>query len=402
VTARGVLAGLLTAAAAAGCAATGLDESSSYRGDSGPVNWEIVGIRTNITDGERQIRWNFTVILRETGGRSIQFESIETSAQMRDHPDALMAGSQKEPFRARLAPRGEYRFNTNYGLSFTSATTGGFGQLPGGRQGVIVLYRLTGRDETGQSITVAIPVSLYPGSETQVREPVTSSPPVSPTVGPPPPARSPLSGEATVPESPSPSPALNPARQAAEECAARSTTLKVLGVGEAGDVNFEYAAGEEDEFRTCYESRLQDHLQGRLVEVPGGPLRTSVAIEPMGTSFVVVATINATYRARLLLDTGAAMTVIRPRLAEGIDGLAEVEGLRPTIIVAIGAGVTVRLARLRSFAVGDFEVDGLHVGIYDVVPHLADVDGLLGTDVLHRFTIHVDGDARRLSLERKP
>jgi hypothetical protein len=104
----------------------------------------------------------------------------------------------------------------------------------------------------------------------------------------------------------------------------------------------------------------------------------------------------------LLLDTGAAMTVIRPRLAEGIDGLAEVEGLRPTIIVAIGAGVTVRLARLRSFAVGDFEVDGLHVGIYDVVPHLADVDGLLGTDVLHRFTIHVDGDARRLSLERKP
>lgn len=35
------------AAAAAGCAAGGLDESSAYRGDAGPVNWEIVGIRTN-------------------------------------------------------------------------------------------------------------------------------------------------------------------------------------------------------------------------------------------------------------------------------------------------------------------------------------------------------------------
>ena len=399
MTARGAVTGLLAiAAAAAGCATAGLTESGSFRGDSGPVNWEIVGMRTSITNDERQIQWTFTIILRETGGRAIQFETMETSAQTKEHPDSLMAGTEKQPFRARLAPRGEYRFNMNYGITFTPDAGGGFGQVPGGRRGVTALYRLTGRDETGQSITVAIPVSLDPGAGTQVRTPNALLPPASPAVGAQASAPSPLPGEATARESPSP----NPARQVADECAARSTTLKILGVGEAGEVNYESAPGEEAEFRACYESRLHERLQGRLIEVPGGPLRTSVAIEALGTSFVVVVTINATSRARLLVDTGATMTLIRPRLAERIDGLVEVDGLRPSIIVASGDRVTVGLARLRSLALGDFEVEGLHVGIYDVAPQLADFDGLLGTDFLHRFTINVDGAARRLSLERKP
>jgi hypothetical protein len=59
------------------------------------VSWEIVGIRTNLSDDQRQITWNFTVILRETAGRGIQFEHIETSAQGGDHPDALMTGVEE-------------------------------------------------------------------------------------------------------------------------------------------------------------------------------------------------------------------------------------------------------------------------------------------------------------------
>jgi hypothetical protein len=143
-------------------------------------------------------------------------------------------------------------------------------------------------------------------------------------------------------------------------------------------------------------------MHGHLVEAPGGPLRTSVAIESLGTSVVVEVMINTRYRARLLLDTGSTMTLIRPRLAGGIEGLVEIQGLRPAIIVASGDSVTIALARLQSFAVGAFEVEGLHVGVYDVSPQIADIDGLLGTDVLQRFTINVDRGARRLTLERKP
>ena len=394
-----VVTGLLgVAATATGCATGGFDDGHPYRGDAGPVNWEIVGIRSNITPDERQIQWNYTLILRETGGRAIQFETLETSAQSREHPDALLAGTQAQAFRVRLAPRGEYRLNMNYGLSFTNSVTGGFGTLPGGRQGVLVQYRLAGQDEAGQKITVTIPVTLYPGAGTQVRGATAPPPSVSPEVGTSPRPPAPLAEDAPAPTSSSP----NPARQAADECASRSKTLKILSIGQAGDVNYERAPGEEVEFEACYQSRLYERLHGRLVEVPGGPVRTSVGIEPLGTSVVVEVTINTRYRARLLLDTGSTMTLIRPRLTGGMEGLADVEGLRPEIVVASGDRVTISLARLQSFAVGDFEIEGLHVGVYDVAPQLTDIDGLLGTDVLQRFTINIDRGARRLTLERKP
>ena len=119
---------------AAVCAAGNLDQASTYHGDSGPVNWEIVGIRTTVSDDDQQIRWNFTIILRETAGRGIQFESIETSVQTRGHPDSFLSReSTRIRFRARLASRGEYRFNTNYGLSFTPADrAAGSASSPGG------------------------------------------------------------------------------------------------------------------------------------------------------------------------------------------------------------------------------------------------------------------------------
>ena len=113
-------------------------------------------------------------------------------------------------------------------------------------------------------------------------------------------------------------------------------------------------------------------------------------------------TIDRTHRVRLLVDTGATLTILRPRLVERLEGAVEVEGLRPSMVVATGHTMTVSLSRLRSFAVGDFEVEDLHVGVYDVAPQLADVDGLLGTDFLNRFVLNLDGAARRLTLDRKP
>jgi predicted aspartyl protease len=381
--------------ATGGCASRDLGQANSYRGDSGAVNWEIVGIRTNISEDQRQIRWNYTLILRETAGYGIQFERMETSAQGGEHADALIGGTQVQPFRLRLAARAEYRFNADYSLTFTPAVTGGFGSLPGGRGGVTVLYRLFGRDETGRSVTVAMRVALYPGAGTPGRVAGTTGLSASPTVPP-------ATPEASPAETPKEAPARNPAWEVANECAARSTTLKVLDISESGSVHFEAQPGEEDEFLACYKANLHERLTGHLVDASGGPLRTSVPIEFLGTSFVVTAIINGTHRARLLVDTGATMTIVRPRVVERIEGAVKIEGLQPSITVASGDSITVRLARLRSLAVGAFEVEGLHVGVYDVLPKEVDIDGLLGTDFLHRFAVSVDSGAQQLSLERKP
>jgi predicted aspartyl protease len=260
---------------------------------------------------------------------------------------------------------------------------------------VTVSYRLLGQDESGQKITVSIPVSLYPGAGAQVRTPATP-PPVSPTVSPPAPS------VAAVPTAPmaSEAPPLNPAREAADQCAASSNTLKILGVGETGDLNFEHAPGEEDEFLACYKSRVRELMVGRLVERPDAPFRTSVPIEAVGTSFAVSVTLDGLHRARLLIDTGATLTILRPRLVERVPGAVTIEGLRPSIITASGETVSLSLLRLRALAVGSFEVEGLHVGVYDVVPQVPNIDGLLGMDFLHRFVVNMDG--QQLTLERKP
>ena len=77
-----------------------------------------------------------------------------------------------------------------------------------------LLYRLMGRDEAGQSVTVAIPVWLYPGAGTQVRAAAAAPPAVTPTV--PPPAPEPARAERAPREAPAP----NPAWEAVGECAA--------------------------------------------------------------------------------------------------------------------------------------------------------------------------------------
>jgi len=81
-------------------------------------------------------------------------------------------------------------------------------------------------------------------------------------------------------------------------------------------------------------------------------------------------------------------------------GAVTIEGLRPSIITASGETVSLSLLRLRALAVGSFEVEGLHVGVYDVVPQVPSIDGLLGMDFLHRFVVNMDG--QQLTLERKP
>jgi predicted aspartyl protease len=178
--------------------------------------------------------------------------------------------------------------------------------------------------------------------------------------------------------------------------------LKVVSINETGSVHFESRPGEEDDFLACYRSQLDARLRGRFVDMLGSPRRTTVSVDPLRTSFVVVATINSTHRARLLVDTGATLTILRPRLVERVEGAIEVEGLRRTIVGATGDKITVSLWRLRSFAIGSFEVEDLHVGVHDVIPQLPEIDGLLGTDFLHRFVVNIDGGARQLSLEKLP
>jgi hypothetical protein len=104
----------------------------------------------------------------------------------------------------------------------------------------------------------------------------------------------------------------------------------------------------------------------------GGPIRAPVQLNGVALT--------------LMVDTGADRTVVSPA-ALARAGIATDAG-RPVQIVGVTGGLTAR-----EVTVERLDVAGRQVGPLSVVAHevgLGEVDGLLGRDVLDRFTVTID------------
>jgi hypothetical protein len=128
--------------------------------------------------------------------------------------------------------------------------------------------------------------------------------------------------------------------------------------------------------------------------LPPAPAAPAGAVIPYGGGPVIVdASINGV-PLRLLLDTGAARTLISPAALSraGIDPSAG----PPAHIVGVTGDATAPLV-----SVPQLDVAGARVGPLAVIAHALsgqDVDGLLGRDVLDGFTVTVDPAQRRATL----
>jgi len=117
---------------------------------------------------------------------------------------------------------------------------------------------------------------------------------------------------------------------------------------------------------------------------------TTVAGIPLlrsGSHFLVEARLGQTQPARLLIDTGASLTMLTA------DTL--------TFNTANGR-VRAPIYRLDSLSVGDWQVSDLEVGVLDLSD--ARIDGLLGMNFLRHFQFFIDQDAAllRLSVAAEP
>ena len=148
--------------------------------------------------------------------------------------------------------------------------------------------------------------------------------------------------------------------------------------------------GDGAGFDRCYQEAAPRALQalalGRLAEHAAV---ASVTIETAGSLMFVPALVNG-LQVRLLLDTGAGKTIVRPLIAQ----LAGIEPGREAplalITVAGGGQLSVPLAKARSLAINEAVVLAIEIGIYEAVPDLPDVDGILGSDYLSHFTVTID------------
>ena len=116
-----------------------------------------------------------------------------------------------------------------------------------------------------------------------------------------------------------------------------------------------------------------------------------------GKPIMVSAKINGEGSARLMLDTGASVTVINPRVLAGM-GIGSHEAVRGSVKGATGSA-DVLFVPVQSIEVGGARSGPLRVAAHDV--DLGQGDGLLGRDFLDQFTVNIDSTAGVVTISPK-
>jgi clan AA aspartic protease (TIGR02281 family) len=127
----------------------------------------------------------------------------------------------------------------------------------------------------------------------------------------------------------------------------------------------------------------------RCIRHPGGVL-------------VTVARLNRRALVRLLVDTGAAITVVVPRAAIRLGLPLD----KPHRTMIVGTAHTARASpipifELDSLQIGNVEATDLEVGVVDFPSHLR-IDGALGVNFLARFRPTFEFDTAMLVLRPLP
>jgi len=113
-----------------------------------------------------------------------------------------------------------------------------------------------------------------------------------------------------------------------------------------------------------------------------------------GQAILVNARINDSGSVKLLLDTGASVTTINPRLLSQL-GVSSRDAVRGSIRGVTGSADTLFVT------VNSIDVNGAKAGPIRVVAHdveLGQADGLLGRDFLDRFQVSIDNQAGIVTL----
>jgi predicted aspartyl protease len=116
-----------------------------------------------------------------------------------------------------------------------------------------------------------------------------------------------------------------------------------------------------------------------------------------GKPIMVSAKVNGGSTANLMLDTGASITVINPRVLAGM-GVGSAQAIRGSVKGATGSA-DVLFVPIQSIEVGSSRSGPLRVAAHDV--DLSQGDGLLGRDFLDQFKVTIDSTAGIVTIAPK-
>ena len=129
------------------------------------------------------------------------------------------------------------------------------------------------------------------------------------------------------------------------------------------------------------------------------PQTTAVPVEHLGSLLVVLATLDDSNQARLVVDTGASQTIISRRLATEL-GLASTAYATRVLLHTATGSVQVDAVILDAIRIGGAELKNSQVLIHDLPDLPFTVDGLLGLSFLGAYQITLDSSRGELHLKR--
>ncbi|MFT5503186.1 MAG: clan AA aspartic protease (TIGR02281 family) [Gammaproteobacteria bacterium] len=131
---------------------------------------------------------------------------------------------------------------------------------------------------------------------------------------------------------------------------------------------------------------------------PGVPLAegAGIALERRGNHFIVNASPAPNRHIRLLIDTGASLTMLNPDVL-GDRGIQYTDTGKTGVFNTANGPVRAPVYILHSLVVGDWQVNQLEVGILFSLGD-AGIDGLLGMNFLRHFQFFIDQNEALLQL----
>jgi clan AA aspartic protease (TIGR02281 family) len=161
----------------------------------------------------------------------------------------------------------------------------------------------------------------------------------------------------------------------------------------------EYLKGVAEEVPAGTPTKETGKETVKKAEKPEGETKELQTIVQFSTSnghMVVPVLLNDAVEARVIFDTGAEMTVLSRKTADGV-GLRP-GPQRPVRLQTIAAQIQAPVATLSSLQCGDMRRTNLPVAVVDVDLG-RQVDGILGMDFLGNYTIRIESESSRIVLK---
>lgn len=154
-------------------------------------------------------------------------------------------------------------------------------------------------------------------------------------------------------------------------------------------------------------ARLKAEEERRQME-EGKPKTRQVSVDKETGHVFVTALINGNIPARLLVDTGATLTVLSPKIGAQIKGAkgGAASGDKPSpqrnveLTLADGRKVQSDYILLNSLSIDDSSASNVDAAIISDANAFADNDGVLGMSFMSRFNVGINQKEGKLTLEK--